>query len=165
MKQINKRIILIDGNGLVHRGYHALPPTIKSSQCELVNAVYGFCLIFLNVLQKLKQDYIASAFDLKEPTFRHKESADYKAQRVAGDQELYNQIPRVKEILKAFNIPIYTKKGYEADDLIGTLVNKINHQAEKIIVSGDLDALQLVDEQTKVFAPKQGIKETMLYGQ
>lgn len=162
------KLVLIDGNALLHRGYHALPPTIKNKKGEILNAVYGFSMIFLNVLEKLKPEYVCACFDMKSPTFRHKECKTYKAHRKAGPDELYAQLPRIKDVLNTFNIPIYEKKGYEADDLIGTLATKniqtkTKEKVEIIVVTGDLDALQLVNENVKVFTFKQGIKETVLY--
>src|SRR4030042_6886596 len=113
---IKKKLVLIDSNALIHRAYHALPP-LTTKKGERVNAVYGFTSVLLNVLNRLKPDYIVATFDLKEPTFRHKEFKEYKATRVKAPDDLYEQIPRVKEIVKAFNIPIAEKEGYEADAL------------------------------------------------
>ena len=115
----NKKLILIDSNAIIHRAYHALPP-LTTKKGELVNAVYGFTSVLLNVLNRFKPDYIAATFDLKEPTFRHKEFKDYKATRVKAPDDLYEQIPQVKKMVSAFNIPIVEKEGYEADDLIAT---------------------------------------------
>lgn len=160
-----KRLILIDSNALIHRAYHALPP-LTTKKGELVNAVYGYTSVLLNVLNKFKPDYIAAAFDLKEPTFRHKEFKDYKATRVKAPDDLYEQIPRVKEIVSAFNIPIVEKSGYEADDLIATFARrteKLHPDIEVIIVTGDLDTLQLVDERIKVFALRRGMSDSVLY--
>jgi len=116
---MKKKLILIDSNALIHRAYHALPP-LTTKKGELVNAAYGFTSVLLNVLNRFKPDYIAAAFDLKEPTFRHKEFKDYKATRVKAPDELYEQIPLVKKIVEAFNIPVVEKEGYEADDLLLT---------------------------------------------
>ncbi len=160
-----KKLILIDSNALIHRAYHALPP-LTTKKGELVNAVYGFTSVLLNVLNKFKPDYIAAAFDLKEPTFRHKEFKDYKATRVKAPDDLYEQIPRVKEVVSAFNIPIVEKEGYEADDLIATFARrteKIDPEAEIIVVTGDLDTLQLVGDKIKVFALRRGMSDSVLY--
>lgn len=161
-----KKFVLIDSNALVHRGFHALPPTMATKEGEIVNAVYGFTMVFLNVLTKLKPDYVAACFDLAAPTFRHKASDLYKAKRVKGASELYAQIPRVREVLRAFNIPIFEKKGYEADDLIGTLSSQISKECpetETIIVTGDLDLLQLVRENVFAHTLRKGVKDTVLY--
>jgi len=159
-----KTLVLVDGHALVHRAYHALPP-LSTDYGELVNAVFGFSSILLKILKELKPDYLAATFDLAGPTFRHKEFEGYKAKRVKAPDELYSQIKRVKEVLAAFNIPIYEKEGFEADDIIGTLVRLASRykNLEIIIATGDLDALQLVDEKTKVFTLKKGIKDTIFY--
>ncbi len=171
----NKTLVLIDGHALVHRAYHALPP-LNTGSGELVNAVFGFSSILLKTLKDLAPDYIAATFDLAGPTFRHKEFEEYKATRVKAPDELYAQIGRVKDVLKAFNIPVFESPGFEADDLIGTIaksisnkqsaVNNKNAKKEKIkviIVTGDLDTLQLVDDNISVYTLKKGVKETMLY--
>ncbi|MDP1845348.1 MAG: DNA polymerase I [Candidatus Moranbacteria bacterium] len=160
-----KKLILIDGNAIIHRAYHALPP-LMTKKGELVNAVYGFASVLLNVVNKFKADYIVATFDLKEPTFRHKEFKDYKATRIKAPDDLYEQIPRIKELVKAFNIPIAEKEGFEADDLIATFARQIENlhpEIENIIVTGDLDALQLVNDKTKVFALRRGMSESVLY--
>lgn len=159
-----QRFVIIDGNALIHRAFHAFPPTLTTKKGEVVNAVYGFTVILLKVLKDLKPDYIAATFDLAGPTFRHKDFADYKGTRVKAAQELYDQIPRVKEVVTAFNIPIFEKKGFEADDLIGTVTKKLLGKAiESYIVTGDMDTLQLVDEQTKVFTSRKGLTDTTIY--
>jgi len=160
-----KILVLIDGHALVHRAFHALPP-LNTQKGELVNAVYGFVLILLKVLKELKPDYLAATFDLPKPTFRHEEYEAYKATRVKAPDELYRQIGRVKDVLAAFNIPVYEKAGYEADDVIGTIAKKAEKQKEKIksiIVTGDLDTLQLVNKQTSIFTLRKGVKDTVLY--
>jgi len=162
---IKKKLILIDSNALIHRAYHALPP-LTTKKGELVNAVYGYTSVLLNVLNKFKPEYIVATFDLKEPTFRHKQFKDYKATRVKAPDDLYAQIPRVKEIVKALSIPIAEKEGYEADDLIATFARKtekIHPDVEVIVVTGDLDTLQLVDEKIKVFALRRGMSDSVLY--
>lgn len=131
-----------------------------------MNAVYGFTSVLLNVIAKLKPDYIVATFDLKEPTFRHKEFKDYKATRVKAPDDLYEQIPRVKEILGALNIPIFEKEGYEADDIIATFAKQsetLHPEVENIIVTGDLDTLQLVNDKTKVYALRRGMSDTIIY--
>jgi len=162
-----KKLVLIDGNALIHRAYHALPP-LMTKKGELVNAVYGFSSVLFKVIKDLKPDYILATFDLKGPTFRHKEYKEYKATRVKAPDELYAQIGRVKEMVRAMNIPIYEKEGFEADDVIGTMVrqseeNNEQKGVENIIVTGDLDTLQLVSEKTKVYALRKGISDTVLY--
>lgn len=158
-----QRIVLIDSHSLIHRAFHALPglrtPDGKPSQ-----AAYGFTSMLLKMLGELKPDFIFAAFDLPGPTFRHIAYERYKAHRPKAPDELITQIPMVREILEAFGIPIIQKEGYEADDVIGTLAKTLsskNH--EVIIVSGDLDALQLVDSRISVFTLKKGISDTILY--
>ncbi len=160
-----KRLILIDANALIHRSFHALPP-LATKKGELVNAVYGFTAIILKVIKELKPDYIATAFDLPKPTFRHLEFEDYKATRPKTPEELTSQFPLVKKIVKAFNIPIFEKEGYEADDIIGTIAEKVSKEKENlevIIVTGDLDTLQLVNKKIKVYTLKKGITDTVIY--
>jgi DNA polymerase-1 len=160
-----KRFVLIDGNALVHRAFHALPK-LTTKKGELVNAVYGFTSILLKVLNDLRPDYVAATFDLAGPTFRHEEFKDYKATRAKAPQELYDQLSRVKQVLGALNIPIYEKEGFEADDVIGTLAHQASEEkedVETIIVTGDLDTLQLVNEKVKVYTLKKGINDTILY--
>lgn len=164
MQKTKKRLILIDSNALLHRAFHALPPLTKKDG-TLTNAVYGYALTLLSVWEKFKPDYIAATFDLAGPTFRHKQYEDYKATRKKAPDEFYTQIPMAKELLKAFNIPIYEKQGYEADDMIGTIAKdpQMDGQLEKIIVTGDLDTLQLVDDNVRVFTLRRGISDTILY--
>jgi DNA polymerase-1 len=160
-----KRLILIDGNALVHRAFHALPP-LTSPRGIVTNAVFGFSSILLKTIKDLKPDYIAAAFDLAGPTFRHEEFAEYKIHRERAPDELYNQIPLVKDVLNAFGVPVYEKQGYEADDLIGTLATetKKNKNVQVVIATGDLDTLQLVeDEKVVVFTLKKGMNDTVIY--
>ncbi|MBI2330539.1 hypothetical protein HYU94_04035 [Candidatus Daviesbacteria bacterium] len=157
-----KRLVLVDGNALLHRAYHATPP-FTTSKGELVNAVFGFSSMVLKVLSELQPHYLAIAWDEKGPTFRHQAYTQYKATRGPADEGLSNQYKRVHEIVEAFNIPEFKLAGYEADDLIGTLAK----QAEKleiIIVTGDRDIMQLIDQRIKVFMPKKTLADVGLYG-
>ena len=161
-----KKFVIIDGNALIHRAFHALPP-LKTPQGQLINALYGFASILFRVIKDLKPDYLAVTFDLAGPTFRDLEYRDYKAKRVKPSQELYDQIPLIKDLVKVLAIPIYEKKGFEADDVIGTITAGIKNQElgiKNIIVTGDLDALQLVDKNTEVYIPKSA-KEVLIYNQ
>jgi DNA polymerase-1 len=161
-----EKLILIDGNAIIHRSYHALPPfTTKNG--ELVNAVYGFASTLLSIIAKFEPKYIIATFDLAGPTFRHLEYAEYKATRAKADDALYTQIPRVKEVTEAFGIPIYAMAGFEADDVIGTLAKQAkenNTELETIIVTGDMDTLQLVNDVTKVYTMRRGLADAVLYG-
>jgi len=159
-----KKLVLIDGNAIMHRAYHALPP-LSTKKGELVNAVYGFASTMLSVIENLKPDYIAASFDLAGPTFRHEEYKDYKATRTKAPDEFYRQIPRVKEFVKDFNIPIFEKEGYEADDIIGTLTKQAEkiEEVEVVIVTGDLDTLQLVSRKTSVYTMRKGLSDSVIY--
>ena len=164
---IMKKLILIDSHALIHRAYHALPPlTTKSG--ELVNAVYGFTSILIKTISNFKPDYIVATFDAPGATFRHEEYKEYKATRVKAPDDLYAQIPRVKEILTAFKIPIFEKSGYEADDIIGTVAKKIQSKdgknVEVLILTGDMDNLQLISKNVSVlYAPPSAAKEQIIY--
>ncbi|MBI2064855.1 MAG: DNA polymerase I [Candidatus Yanofskybacteria bacterium] len=163
-----RKLVLIDSNALVHRAFHALPPTLTSPKGVLTNAVYGFTSVLLKMIKDLKPDYIAATYDLAGPTFRHEEFAEYKAHREKAPDELYAQIPLTKEVLKAFGIPIYEKQGFEADDVIGALaeLGKKEKNIQVVIVTGDLDTLQLVDgEKVVVFTLRKGLTDTMIYNE
>ena len=150
-----KKLILIDGHALVHRAFHALPPTL-SSNGVMTNAVYGFITMFEKLLKELDPDGVAVTFDLKGPTFRHEAYEDYKIQRLPMPEDLVSQMPIIKKVVRALNIPIYEKDGYEADDVMATLAKKLESLGHEIvIVTGDKDALQLVDKKIKVLNPQK----------
>jgi len=159
-----KKFVIIDTPALLHRAWHAIP-LLKDKNGRVVNAVYGFASIFLKAVGDLKPDYVALTFDRKEPTFRHKEFKEYKAQRIRQPQEFYDQFPLAKELAAAFGIPVFEMAGFEADDLIGTITDlaEKDKDVESIVVTGDLDTLQLVDDQTKVLSLKKGVTDTVLY--
>src|SRR5680860_1198835 len=163
-KQRNK-LIIIDGNALIHRSFHALPTTLRTKDGLLVNAVYGFTAFLLKALAEFKPEYIILTLDKAGPTFRHLAYAEYKATRVKGVDELYAQIPLVKEVATAFDIPIFEKSGYEADDIIGSLSKQAKNEKdlETIIVTGDMDTLQLISDQTKVYTMSRGLSDSVLY--
>ncbi|MCX6723907.1 MAG: hypothetical protein NT155_01885 [Candidatus Staskawiczbacteria bacterium] len=156
-----KRLIIIDSNALLHRAFHALPPLATKSGQE-TGAVYGYLLTLFKAINDLKADYIVACFDTKMPTFRHEMFKDYKAQRPATPSGIIFQIPITKEVLDAFKIPVFAKEGVEADDLIATICAKAPGM-EIFIVSGDLDNLQLVNENIKVYTLGKGIKDTVIY--
>src|SRR3989338_5444589 len=158
-----KRLVLVDGNALLHRAYHATPP-FTTSRGELVNAVYGFSSMLLKVLSDLKPDFLAIAWDEKGPTFRHQAYTQYKATRGPKDEGLSVQYDRVHQVTKAFNIPEFSLAGYEADDLIGTLATQAQN-LETIVVTGDRDIMQLINQNTKVFMPKKTINDVGMYGE
>ena len=162
-----KRLLVFDANSVIHRAFHALPQ-LTTSKNEATQAVYGFCLVFLRSIRELKPTYVVAAFDYPAPTFREKTYLEYKAKRPPAPPELYTQIPKTKEVLKAFAVPIFEKEGFEADDIIGTIAKKaLRQQAfpkpEIIIISGDADILQLVDKYTKVWLLRRGVKDIFLY--
>src|SRR6056297_33661 len=159
------KILLVDANSLFHRAYHALP-SLKTEDGEATGAVYGFMLAFLKEINEIEPKYVAICLDFPAPTFRHKEFEDYKAGRPPTDDELKNQFPKLKEALRAFEVPFFEKEGYEADDLAGTISKKAlekDENLEVVIVSGDRDLLQLVDENIKIGLLKTGVKNYTLY--
>ncbi len=158
----NKKIFLIDGNGLAYRAFYALPP-LTNSKGEPTGAVYGFTQMLLKLIDENPYAIIAT-FDKKGPTFRHEEYDKYKAQRPSMPEDLVFQLPLIKEVISALGIPIFEKEGYEADDLIGTIA-RLGEKAgyEVYIVTGDRDALQLVSPQVKVLLTQRGITDMDLY--
>ena len=159
-------LVLFDGNALIHRAFHALPPLTVSKTGEMVSAVYGFALMVLKVVNELKPTHYAIAFDMKAPTFRHQLFEQYKAQRPKAPEELVNQFGRVRQLVEAFHIPIFELEGYEADDILGTLSQQASHQdIDTIIVTGDADTMQLVSPRVKILYPRPrgGFSDTMLY--
>jgi len=159
-------LLLYDGNALVHRAFHALPPLTVSRTGEVVNAVYGFASILLKVLRELNPTYWAIAFDRPAPTFRVEKFEQYKAQRPKAPQELIDQIKRVHQVAEKFHIPIFEVDGFEADDVLGTLSWQASEQGvETIIVSGDNDMLQLVSPTVSTFIPRRSFDATVLYNE
>ena len=168
MAEKKKRLLIIDANSLIHRAFHALPPSLSTSKGEMVNAVYGFLLAFFRAINEFHPDYIAAAFDHPAVTKREKKFKEYKAKRKKAPDELYAQIPKVKEVLEAFHVPVFEKAGFEADDIIGTIAKlapqrQVHPPLKTIILSGDMDLLQLVDKNTKVYAMRKGIQDSVLF--
>ncbi|MEZ4210664.1 MAG: hypothetical protein R3B38_03085 [Patescibacteria group bacterium] len=148
MPKNSKKLVLIDGNALVHRAFHAFfQSDLRTSRGEPTTAVYGFAVMLLNIYTRLNPDYIAVAFDTSKPTFRHQEFKDYKATRPDTHQDLISQFPRIQELVETFNIPVFAVDGFEADDVIGTLSLKLLKRCLHCHRS-DMDALQLVDDHT-----------------
>ncbi len=163
---MKERIIIIDGNALIHRSFHALPTTLQTKDGKITNAAYGFASFLIKALSELKPTHAVLTLDKKAPTFRHRAYEQYKATRIKAPQELYDQIPMVKEIARAFSLPIFELDGFEADDLIGTIakdINKKNPKIEVIIITGDTDTLQLVNKKTKVYSMSRGLTDSVLY--
>jgi len=164
VKQEKEVLLLIDSYALIHRAFHAFKPDLTTSNGEVVNAVYGFTRLLLEVLTKFKPKYVIAAMDSPGPTVRHNLYGQYKATRKPTDNLLTSQIPRIVELLSAFGIPVLLQPGYEADDIIGTL--DLNHSGADnltIIVTGDRDLYQLVDEDTKVYMAGSAFSESKLY--
>ncbi len=156
------KLILIDGNAILHRAYHALPP-LTTRRGEPINAVYGLISMLLKVVQDLKPTHIAVCFDRKEPTFRKKMFKEYQSHRPETDKELSGQFEKARITLSAFRIPFYELAGFEADDLLGTLAEKADSD-NVIIVTGDRDILQLVNKKVKVYLPVRGLSEGKMFG-
>jgi DNA polymerase-1 len=159
------KLVLIDGHAIMHRAFHAMPP-LNTPQGEPINAVHGLVSMLIKIILDLKPTSIAVVFDEKVPTFRQKELPTYQAQRPPMAGELSSQFDKAKEFLKAVNIPFYSKPGYEADDVIGTIVTK-REKEEVVVVTGDRDQLQLVDDKKniKLFMPVAGLVNAKLYGE
>lgn len=164
-KQAKKTLVLLDAHAILHRAYHALPDFV-STKGEPTGALYGFCTLLLKLIKDLQPHYIAACYDLPEPTMRHEVYKEYKAGRQKTDDALIAQLERSKDICVAFNIPIYSSPGFEADDMLGTIVEqtKGNPDLDIVIASGDMDTLQLVSGgKVRVYTLKKGIKDTIIY--
>jgi DNA polymerase-1 len=163
-KEEKQLLLLFDGNALVHRAFHALPPLTQHKTGELVNAVYGFASTLLKVFADFKPTHWAIAFDRPTPTFRHEMFEEYKAQRPTTPEELKSQIKKVHQLVEAFHIPVFEIDGFEADDVLGTLSKQADEQGiETIIVTGDNDMLQAVLPRVKTLAPRRSFTDTVLY--
>src|SRR3972149_1735177 len=167
-----KKLILFDAHAIIHRAFHALPE-FATSRGEPTGALYGLSAMLLKIIGELKPNFLVACFDLPGPTHRHEVYETYKAGRAKTDDNLVLQLERAKDVFKAFGIPIYSHPGFEADDIIGTIVNDLSAKGgpavggkkiEIIIASGDMDALQLVDgKKVQVYTLKRGINDVILY--
>ena len=183
------KLVLFDGNAVMHRAYHALPD-LKTRAGEPINAVYGLVSMLLKVIEDLKPTHIAFAFDRKEPTFRTQILESYQAQRPEMDEELDSQFDKARETVEAFGIPIYSKAGFEADDVIGTIANSVSSSrlparagklgyiqidsgsqsgmtdgvSQVLVVTGDRDMLQLVRGKVKLYMPVKGLADAKEFG-
>lgn len=155
--------IIIDAYSLLYRAFFALPVTLANSAGEITNAVYGFTTMLMRLLDDENPAAIVVAIDLPDETFRHQAFADYKAHRKPMPDELRPQVPMLRELLAAMNIPIIANPGFEADDIIGTLAQRLKEDYRVLIVTGDRDALQLVDDSVQVLATRRGITDTILF--
>ncbi len=160
-----KRLVLLDAHAILHRAYHALPD-FSSSKGEPTGALYGMSTMLLKIIKDFNPDYIIACYDLPQPTHRHEVYDEYKAGRKKTDDALVAQLIRSKDIFVAFNIPIYSHPGFEADDVLGTIVKELkeNKGVDIIIASGDMDTMQLVDDKkVQIYTLKKGINDTILY--
>ncbi|MBU1879747.1 MAG: DNA polymerase I, partial [Chloroflexi bacterium] len=156
-------LVLIDGHALIYRAYHAIPP-LNTRTGQTTNAVFGFITMLLKALDELKPAYVAVAFDPPGPTFRHEEYKPYKAHRPTPGDDLRSQFALVRRVVQTFNIPAYEVSGYEADDVLGTLARQATAQdVDTVIVTGDLDTLQLVDDHVRVYTTKGHFSDTITY--
>jgi len=155
-----KRLFLIDGNSFCYRAYYAIR-SLSNSKGQVTNAVYGFTTMLNKLIKDEAPDMLAVAFDMKAPTFRHKKFEEYKAHRKPMPDDLISQMPYIKQVVQAYNIPIYESEGYEADDILATLAKKAEEEGiDTFIVTGDKDALQLVGPHIKVYSTH---KEGFIY--
>ncbi|MEA4910805.1 DNA polymerase I, thermostable [bioreactor metagenome] len=169
---MKKRLVLLDSHALLHRAYHALPG-FSTYDGRPTGALFGFVKMILKIKDELKPDYLVACFDRKEATFRHETYENYKAHRAKSDDELVSQLIEAPRICEALNIPVYSLAGFEADDLLGTIVENLKEKNfqmngdtfEIFIASGDLDTMQLLDkeENVKVYTLKKGLGETIVY--
>lgn len=151
---MREKIVLIDGHSILNRAFYGIPDLTNAEGLH-TNAVYGFLNIMFKILDEEKADYLAVAFDLKAPTFRHKMYAPYKGTRKPMPQELHQQVPLIQEMLRAMEIPLLMLEGYEADDLLGTIAKRAEKEGLDVsVVSGDRDLLQLATEHIQIRIPK-----------
>lgn len=160
-----KRIVLLDTHAIIHRAYHALPEFTGPTGAP-TGALYGLVSMLLKIITDLKPNYIAACYDLPKPTIRHEAYEGYKATRAKTDDALALQLGESRKVFEAFSIPLYEREGFEADDLLGTIAHEMKKEknVDVIIASGDMDTLQLVDdERVRVYTLKKGINDTILY--
>ncbi len=164
MLNLTKKVLILDGTSLLYRAFYALPE-LSTKEGKKIQGVYGFLLTLFKEIKEIKPIYIFCCFDLPEKTFRHKKFKEYKATRKKMPEDLKDQIPILEEILTAMEISIFKKEGYEADDLIATLVKEIleKNNFEIFILSGDYDLLQVLKNNVKLVVFKRGIKEKEIF--
>ncbi len=165
MVKDNKTIVLLDAHAIIHRAYHALPEFL-SSKGEPTGALYGLASMLMKIITDLRPDYIVACYDLPQKTFRHEAYEGYKAGRAKTEDALILQLKDSRQIFEAFNVPIYDSPGFEADDVLGTIVEKLkkDKNIKIIIASGDMDTMQLIDDKkVQVYTLKKGINDTILY--
>jgi DNA polymerase-1 len=165
MPKGKKTLVLLDAHAIIHRAYHALPEFL-SSKGEPTGALYGLSSMLMKIIAELRPDYIIACYDLPQKTFRHEAYDGYKAGRAKADEALISQLKNSRQIFESFNIPIYDAPGFEADDILGTIVEKYKKDKDLniIIASGDMDTMQLIDDKkVQVYTLKKGINDTILY--
>ncbi len=160
-----ERLFLIDGSALAYRSYFAfIRNPLINSKGENTSAAFGFANSLFKILKDEEPDYIGVVFDTKAPTFRHEIYKEYKSTRAKMPEEMVSQLPRIMELVRGMNIPILEMEGFEADDLMGTLARKAEEKGlEVILVTGDKDFLQLVDDNIKVLNPRKSGEEIEIY--
>ncbi len=164
-ESVNKRLVILDTHAILHRAYHALPD-FSSSKGEPTGALYGLISILVKIINDLRPDYIAAAFDLPGGTFRDAAYKEYKGTRAELEKDLVRQIDRSRDVLKALGIPLYAAQGFEADDVVGTIVEQVKKKKDLdvIIASGDADTLQLIEgKKVRVFTMRKGLTDTVMY--
>jgi DNA polymerase-1 len=164
-KTEKKKLILLDAHAIIHRAYHALPD-FTSPSGKPTGALYGLSAMLMRLVAELKPDYLIACYDLPDPTYRHDVYAGYKAKRPKTDDELIRQLDSSRDVFEAFNVPMYEHKGFEADDIIGTIVEEVKGKKdiEVVIASGDMDTLQLVSgKRVRVYTLRKGISDTIMY--
>ena len=159
-----EKLVIIDGNAILHRAYHAYPP-LTNNKGMVINAVYGFFSMLFSIITEQKPEYLAVCFDMAAPTFRKTLFVGYHANRVELPEDFVPQIVLVHEFLEKMKVGIFELEGYEADDLIGTLATQAatEKEIETVIVTGDRDMLQLVNGKVKVLMPLLGMTKTVLF--
>lgn len=164
-KKGNNRLVLLDAHAIIHRAYHALPE-FSTSKGEPTGAIYGLATMLMKIIEDLKPTYIVAAFDLPGKTHRHEAYEAYKGTRMKTEEALKLQLERAKDLFKAWGVPIYSHPGFEADDVLGTVVEllKKDKETDIVIASGDMDTLSLVDgKRVQVYTLRKGLNDTVLY--
>ncbi len=163
-KNKKKILLLLDGNAIIHRAYHAIPPLTTDDGVQ-TNAVYGFVSTLFTVLEKFQPEYIVASFDVAGKNFRHDLFPEYKAKRKETPEDLVPQFDLVRDVVRSLGITIVEKEGFEADDVIGTIATHMDSDVDVVIVTGDKDTLQLVNDHVRVFTMSRGLHDMVLYDQ
>ena len=162
------KLVIIDGNAILHRAYHALPPNFKTPKGEPINAVYGLVSMLFRIIIDLSPTHLVFAFDHKDSTFRNELCEDYQSHRPDTDKDLISQFQKAYDVVSAFKIPSFRIAGVEADDSIGTIARSFDSardDIEIIIVTGDKDIFQLINDKVKVYLPVRGLSIAIMMGE